>query len=51
MNLVALLTACLCGTGAYFLARRWQLGPLAAFICGIVFAFAPPRFSRWASCT
>ena len=46
MNLVALLTCVLCGTGAYFLARRWQLSPLAAFICGIVFAFAPPRFFR-----
>ena len=46
MNLVALLTCVLCGTGAYFLARRWQLSPPAAFICGIVFAFAPPRFFR-----
>ena len=46
MNLVALLTCVLCGTGAYFLARRWQLSPLAAFVCGIVFAFAPPRFFR-----
>ena len=46
MNLVALLTCMLCGTGAYLLARRWQLSPPAAFICGIVFAFAPPRFFR-----
>jgi hypothetical protein len=46
MNLVALLTCVLCGVGAYFLARRWQLSPPAAFICGIVFAFAPPRFFR-----
>ena len=46
MNLVALLTCVLCGTGAYFLARRWQLSVPAAFICGIVFAFAPPRFFR-----
>ena len=46
MNLVALLTCMLCGIGGYVLARQWQLSPLAAFICGIVFAFAPPRFFR-----
>ena len=46
MNLVALLTCVLCGTGAYYLARRWGLHPCAAFICGLVFAFAPPRFFR-----
>jgi hypothetical protein len=46
MNLAALLTCVLCGTGAYFLARRWGLHPYAAFICGLVFAFAPPRFFR-----
>jgi hypothetical protein len=46
MNLVALLTCMLCGTGAYFLARRWGLSPAAAFLCGVVFAFAPPRFFR-----
>lgn len=46
MNLVALLTCVLCGSGAYFMARRWGLGPAASFICGIVFAFAPPRFFR-----
>jgi hypothetical protein len=46
MNLVALLTCVLCGTGAYFMARRWGLHPYAAFICGVVFAFAPPRFFR-----
>jgi uncharacterized membrane protein len=46
MNLTALLTCVLCGTGAYFMARRWGLGPSAAFVCGVVFAFAPPRFFR-----
>lgn len=46
MNLVALLTCVLCGTGAYFLARRLGLQPPAALICGVVFAFAPPRFFR-----
>lgn len=45
-NLVALLTCVLCGLGAYLLARRWQLSPAAAFLCGVIFAFAPPRFFR-----
>ncbi len=46
MNLVALLTCVLCGVGAYLLARRWALSPPAAFVCGVIFAFAPPRFFR-----
>ncbi len=47
MNLVALLTCVLCGVGAYFLARRWRLHAVpAAFLCGLVFAFAPPRFFK-----
>jgi hypothetical protein len=45
-NLVALLTCILCGTGAYLLARRLHLSVAGAFICGLVFAFAPPRFIR-----
>jgi len=45
-NLVALMTCVLCGTGAYLLARRLNLSVGAAFICGVVFAFAPPRFIR-----
>jgi hypothetical protein len=46
MNLVALLTCVLCGTGAYLLARRLHLSVAGAFICGFIFAFAPPRFIR-----
>ena len=46
MNLVALLTCVLCGTGAYLLARRLHVGVGGAFICGLIFAFAPPRFIR-----
>jgi hypothetical protein len=46
MNLVALLSCVLCGAGAYLLARRWHLSPPAAFLCGLIFAFAPPRFVR-----
>lgn len=45
-NLTALITCVLCGTGAYLLARRLNLSIAAAFICGLVFAFAPPRFFR-----
>jgi hypothetical protein len=45
-NLVALLTCVLCGTGAYLLGRRLNLSVGGAFICGVVFAFAPPRFIR-----
>lgn len=46
MNLVALLTCVLCGSGAYLLARRLHLSVAGAFICGFIFAFAPPRFIR-----
>jgi hypothetical protein len=45
-NLTALLTCVLCGAGAYLLARRLHLSPAAAFVCGLIFAFAPPRFIR-----
>jgi hypothetical protein len=46
MNLTALITCVLCGTGAYLLARRLHASRHAAFICGVIFAFAPPRFFR-----
>jgi hypothetical protein len=46
MNLVALLSAVLCGTGAWLLARRLGLSPAGAFVAGLVYAFAPPRFLR-----
>src|SRR4029453_11477256 len=46
MNLTALITAWLCGVGAYLLARRLHASSHAAFICGVIFAFAPPRFFR-----
>jgi hypothetical protein len=45
-NLVALMTCMLSGAGAYLLARRLNLSVGGAFICGVVFAFAPPRFIR-----
>jgi hypothetical protein len=46
MNLTALITCVLCGTGAYLLARRVNISARGAFICGLIFAFAPPRFFR-----
>lgn len=46
MNAVALLSCILCGLGAYVLARRLGLGPPAAALTGIIFAFSPPRFFR-----
>ena len=45
-NLTALLSCVLCGVGAYLLARRLNIGVGGAFICGLIFAFAPPRFVR-----
>src|SRR2546425_6917732 len=46
MNLVALLSAALCGLGAYVLARQVGAGPAGAVVSGLVFAFSPPRFLR-----
>ena len=46
MNVVALLSAALCGLGAYVLARQVGLGAGAAVVSGLVFGFSPPRFLR-----
>ncbi len=46
VNVVALLSCVLCGLGAFVLARRLGLSAPAAFLAGLVFAFAPPRFLR-----
>jgi len=46
MNMAALITCVLCGIGAYLLARALHLRHGAAFLCGLVYAFAPPRFFR-----
>jgi hypothetical protein len=45
-NVVSLSSVVLCGVGAYFLGRTLGMRPAAAFICGIVYAFCPPRFFR-----
>lgn len=46
MNAVALVSSVLCGLGACLLGRRAGLGTPASVICGLVFAFSPPRFLR-----
>ena len=46
MNMAALITCVLCGIGGYVLGRALNLRPSAAFLCGLVYAFAPPRFFR-----
>ena len=46
LNLVLLSACALCGVGAYALGRRLGMGVPAAFVCGVVFAFAPTRFYR-----
>ncbi len=46
MNLLALLSIPLSGLGAYVLARRVGCSEAAALVCGLVFAFSPPRFLR-----
>ena len=46
MNMAALITCLLCGVGGYVLARALQLGPGPAFLCGLVYAFSPPRFFK-----
>jgi hypothetical protein len=46
LNVVALASVFLCGLGGYLLGRRLGLHWLSAFVCGLVFAFAPSRFYR-----
>ncbi len=46
MNLANLATCVLCGTGAYLLGRSLGFGEGGAFICGLVYAFASPRFIK-----
>ena len=45
-NVTALVSCVLCGVGAYLLARRLHVGVGGAFLCGLIFAFGPPRFIR-----
>ncbi|NQW05196.1 MAG: hypothetical protein HQ485_14405 [Acidobacteria bacterium] len=45
-NMVAVSSVLLCALGGYFLGRTLGLSVPAAFLCGLIFAFAPPRFGR-----
>lgn len=45
-NLVAVSSAFLCAVGGYVLGRRLGFSRPAAFLCGLVFGFTPPRFLR-----
>ena len=46
-NIVSMLACVLCGLGAYVLARRLGIGEAGALLCGVIFAFSPPRFLRF----
>jgi hypothetical protein len=46
LNVVALLSCVLCALGAWLLARRLGIGEAGAVLCGLIFAFSPPRFLR-----
>jgi hypothetical protein len=48
LNVVVLLSCVLSGAGAYLLARELGVGRAGAFAAGVIFAFAPPRFTRLA---
>ena len=45
-NLVAISSVFLCAIGGYVLGRRLGFSETGAFVCGLVFAFTPPRFAR-----
>ncbi len=47
-NVVAIVAVMLCAFGGYYLGRTLGLSPAAAFMTGLIFAFAPPRFARLA---
>jgi len=46
LNAVSLASVLLCGLGAHLLGRRLDMSHSGAFICGLVFAFAPSRLFR-----
>ena len=50
-NTVAIVCCFLCGLGAYLLARRLEVSPSGAFLCGLIYEFAPPRFLRFGQLT
>jgi len=48
LNVVILLSCVFSGAGTFFLARELGIPRAGAFAAGVIFAFAPPRFTRLA---
>ena len=48
LNVVILLSCVLSGAGTFLLARELGISRAGAFAAGVIFAFAPPRFTRLA---
>ena len=48
LNVVVLLSCVLSGAGTFLLARQLGIATAGAFAAGVIFAFAPPRFTRLA---
>ncbi len=48
LNVVVLLSCVLSGAGTFLLARQLGISTAGAFAAGVIFAFAPPRFTRLA---
>ncbi len=48
LNVIVLFSCVLSGLGTYYLARRLDLGVIAALAAGVIFAFGPARFVRLA---
>jgi hypothetical protein len=48
LNVVVLLSCVLSGAGTFLLARQLGISTAGAFVAGVIFAFAPPRFTRLA---
>jgi hypothetical protein len=48
LNVVILLSCVLSGLGVFFLARELGISRAGALAAGVIFAFAPPRFTRLA---
>jgi hypothetical protein len=48
LNVVLLLSCVLSGAGTFLLARQLGISTAGAFAAGVIFAFAPPRFTRLA---
>lgn len=46
MNAVVLVATMLCGVGGFVLGRKLELSTPASILCGLVFAFTPPRLAR-----